>query len=57
MKLKRKLLTNLNRKITANKTKNLLVESELKKLEIFDSSYFCGKIHFENDSTQNFFVF
>ena len=34
-----KLLT-LNRKITSNKTKQVLVENELKKLKTFDSSYF-----------------
>ena len=42
-----------NRKITSNKTKHLLVENELKKLETFDSIYFRGKIHFEDDGTQN----
>ena len=29
-------LSNLNRKITSNKTEHLLVENELKKLETFD---------------------
>ena len=29
----------------------------LKKLQIFSSFYFCGKSHFEDDSTQNYFVF
>ena len=47
----------LNRKITANKTKNLLVENELKKLKNFDSTYFIGKSHFEEDGTQNYLVF
>ena len=42
-------LSSLNRKITSNKTKHLLVENELKKLKIFDSSYFIGKSHFEED--------
>ena len=46
-------LSSLNRKITANKTKHLLVENELKKLKTFDSSYFIGKSHFEEDGTQN----
>ena len=46
-------LSSLNRKITSNKTKHLLVENELKKLETFDSIYFCGKSHFEDDGTQN----
>ena len=39
-----------------NKTKYLPVEHELKKLKIFDSSYFFGKSHFE-DGTQNYLVF
>ena len=41
----------------ANKTKNLLVESKLEKLKTFGSSYFIGKIHFEEDGTQNYSVF
>ena len=32
-------LSILNRKITQNKTKHLLIENELKKLKTFDSSY------------------
>ena len=47
----------LNRKITANKTKNLLVVNELNKLKTFDSSYFIGKSHFEEVVTQNYSVF
>ena len=47
----------LNRKITSNKSKHLLVENELKKLKTFDSSYFIGKSHFEEDDTQNYLVF
>ena len=43
-------LSSLNRKISANKSKHLLVENELKKLKTFDSSYFIGKIHFEENS-------
>ena len=50
-------LSNLNRKITANKSKHLLVESELNKLKTFDSSHFIGKSHFEGDGTQNYLVF
>ena len=50
-------LSGLHRKITANKTKNLLVENELNKLKTFDSSYFIGKSHFEEDGTQNYLVF
>ena len=33
-------LSSLNRKVTANKVKYLLVENELKKLEAFGLSYF-----------------
>ena len=47
----------LNRKITQNKTKHLLVEKELNKLKTFDLSYFIGKSHFEEDGTQNYLVF
>ena len=49
--------SSLNRKITANKSKNLLVENELNKFKTFDSSYFIGKSHFEEDGTQNYLVF
>ena len=49
-------LINLNRKITSNKTKHLFVENHLKKLETFDSIYFRGKSHFEDDGTQNWLV-
>ena len=37
--------SSLNRKITQNKSKHLLVENELNKLKTFDSSYFIGKSH------------
>ena len=47
-------LSNLNRNITANK---LLVENKLDKLKTFDSSYFIGKSHFEEDGIQNHLVF
>ena len=47
----------LNRKITQNKTKHLLVEDELNKLKTFDSSYFIDKSHFDEDGTQNYLVF
>ena len=50
-------LSNLNRKITANKSKHLLVENELKKLKTFDLSFFNGKNHFEEDGTQSYLVF
>ena len=39
------------------KKKHLLVENELKKLKAFDLSYFKGKVHSEEDGTQNYLVF
>ena len=45
------------KKITQNKTKHLLVESELNKLKAFDSGYFNGKSQFEKDGTQHYLVF
>ena len=44
--------------VTLNKSKHLLVENELKKLEKFDAAYFRGKNYFDGiDSTQNYLVF
>ena len=50
-------LSSLNRKITKNKSKYLLVQNELKKLKTFDLSYFIGKSHFDEDGTQNYLLF
>ena len=50
-------LQSLNKRITSNKTKHLLVENELKKQQKFDASYFRRKSHFEEDGTQNYLVF
>ena len=50
-------LSSLNRKTRENKTKHLLIQNELKKLKVFDSSYFIGKSHFDEDGTQNYLVF
>ena len=50
-------LSGLNRKITQNKTKHLLVENELNKLKTFDSSYYNGKSYFEEDGTLNYLIF
>ena len=47
----------LTEKCTENKTENLLVKNELNKLKNFDSSYFTGKSHFQEDGTQNYLVF
>ena len=35
----------------------MLVENELRKLKTFDSGYFFGKRHFEEDGPQNYLVF
>ena len=50
-------LSSLNRKITQNKTKHLLVENELNKLKIFDLSYYNGKSYFEEDGKANYLTF
>ena len=50
-------MTLISDRVTKNKSKHWLVENELKKLKTFDSSYFKGKSHFEEDSTQNLLVF
>ena len=50
-------LSSLNRKITQNKSKHLLVENELNKFKTFDSSYFIGKSHFGDNGTQKYLVF
>ena len=50
-------MSSLNKKITKNNSKHLLVENELKKLKTFDLSYFIGKSHFAEDGTQNYLVF
>ena len=43
--------------MTLKKSTHLFVENELKKLKTFDSSYFIGKSHFEEDGTQNYLAF
>ena len=50
-------VSSFNRKITENKAKYLLVQNELNKLKAFDSGYFIGKSHFEEDGAQNYLVF
>ena len=34
----------------------MLAENELKNLKTFDSNYFIGKSHFEEDGIQNYLV-
>ena len=50
-------LISLNKKINSDKTKDLLVKNELKKLQKFDMSYFKVKNYFGNHGTQNYLVF
>ena len=50
-------MSGIIKKITSNKTKHLLVENELKKLDKFDKAYFRSEIYFEEDGTQNYLVF
>ena len=47
----------LNKKNYSNKTKHLLAENELKKLETYDSSYFRGRRYLEEDGNQTQLVF
>ena len=46
-------LNGISDRVTKNKTKHLLIENELKKLQKFYAAYFRGKRHFEEDDTQN----
>ena len=50
-------LKGISDRVTKNKTKYLLVENKLKKLQKFDAAYFRGKSHFEEDDPQNYLVF
>ena len=50
-------VSSLNNKIPVNKTKNESIENELKNFKTFDSSYFFGKSHFEEDGTQTYWVY
>ena len=50
-------VSNTDSKTATNKTKNDSIENELKKLKTFESSYFRGKSHFEEDGTQIDLVF
>ena len=50
-------MSSLNTKTVSNKTRDLTIEKELKKLNAFDLSYFRGKNYFEEDGTLNWFVF
>ena len=47
-------VSSLDGKIAANRAKNESMKNELKKIKTFDSSYFVGKSHFEEDGTQSY---
>ena len=47
----------INDRVTSNKSKHLLVENELKKLEKFYAAYFRDKNYFDGDGAQNYLVF
>ena len=46
----------INKKISSNKAKHLLVEKELKTLQTFDSSLLIGKNYFNNDEEKLFLI-
>ena len=50
-------LKGISDRVTLNKSKDLLVESEVKKLKKFDVAYFRSKNYFDDDGTQNVLVF
>ena len=50
-------LKEISDRVTKIKTKHLLVENKLKKLQKFDAAYFRGKSHFEEDDMQYYLVF
>ena len=49
-------MSSLNRKSSKNKADHLIVKNESNKLKTFDSSYFIGNSHFEEDGTHNYLV-
>ena len=48
---------NLNKKVTSNKKKYLLIENELRKLQTLDSSLFIGQSYFNYDGAQLYLIF
>ena len=50
-------MISLNRKLVSNKTKDISIENELKKLKTFDLNYFRGKNYFDEDGNQNYYIF
>ena len=50
-------MLSLDKRVTTNKTKHVLVETDLNRWKTFDFGYFIGKSHFEEYDTQNYLVF
>ena len=51
-------LKDISDRVTKNKSKDLLLDNELKKLKTFDADYFEGRNYFEGgDGTQNMLIF
>ena len=50
-------LKKVSDRVTSNKTKDLLLENKIKKLEKFDAANFRGKNYFDNYGTQIYLVF
>ena len=50
-------LWSFNKRINSNKTKHVLIENEIKKLQTFDSSLFIGQSYFNYDGAQIYLVF
>ena len=51
-------LKDISARVTKNKSKDLLLDNELKKLKTFDTDYFEGRNYFEgDDGTENMLVF
>ena len=57
-------LININKKVTSNKIKHVLIQNELKpeqeemnKLQTFDSSLFIGQSYIVNEGSQLYLIF
>ena len=50
-------LQNLNKEVTSNKSKAVLFENELKKLQAFDAGLFNVQNYFFNDGVQLYLIF
>ena len=50
-------MISLNKEIVSNKTKDISIENEFKKLKTFDLSYFRGENYFDEGGNQNYYIF